>query len=84
MQVLLCKLRIINFAEDTNRIKEILSRDSSQADFVRADDGCTPLMLASMLGRLDIVTLLVKKGASLDKQDKLKGWTSLMQAAFFR
>lgn len=44
------------------------------------DNGATPLIYASLLGQIDIVELLLKKGANTDIQDKLHGWTALMQA----
>lgn len=63
-------------------VEELLKADSSSADFVCPEDGSTPLIVASMLGRLDIVSLLVGQGASLNRQDKKAGWTALMQATY--
>ena len=39
-------------------------------------------MYAAMMGRVDMVQLLVEKGCDLDKQDAISGWTALMQATY--
>ena len=44
--------------------------------------GATALHLASRMGSLEIVKILINNGANLDIQDK-EGWTALMRAASF-
>uniref|UniRef100_A0A915LB06 Uncharacterized protein n=1 Tax=Romanomermis culicivorax TaxID=13658 RepID=A0A915LB06_ROMCU len=72
--------------EDYSRVKEILLEDDDdQENSNLADtDGCTPLILASILGNLEICQLLINKKVDLNRKDKIKGWTALMQACFFR
>jgi ankyrin repeat protein len=48
------------------------------------EDGATPLMFASMRGHLNVAQLLIEKGANIDIQDKISGWTALMQATYYR
>ncbi|XP_059091343.1 ankyrin repeat and SAM domain-containing protein 6-like [Tigriopus californicus] len=45
--------------------------------------GATGLMIASISGHLDVVKTLVALKASLDLQDRVNGWTALMQATFY-
>jgi ankyrin repeat protein len=67
---------------DCARIKELLKEDPCSANACSPQDGATPLMFASMIGRLDIVEQLVSAGAFLNVQDAVSGWTALMQATF--
>ncbi|RUS71201.1 hypothetical protein EGW08_021037 [Elysia chlorotica] len=67
---------------DIQRILEILEQDPCQRDAHSPQDGATPLMFASMTGRLDIAELLVMKGCDVNKQDVISGWTALMQATY--
>jgi hypothetical protein len=39
-------------------------------------------MFAAMTGRLDIAQLLVEKGCDINKQDRISGWSALMQATY--
>lgn len=48
------------------------------------EDGATPLMFAAIGGHLQIAQLLIDKGANVDSQDKISGWTALMQATYYR
>ena len=67
---------------DLVRIRELLREDPCHANTCSPQDGATPLIYASMIGRLDIVEALVAANAGLDVQDKVTGWTALMQATF--
>ena len=64
---------------DLSRIRELLAEDVRQANMCSPQEGATPLIYASVIGRLDIVQALVDAGANLDAQDKVTGWTALMQ-----
>ncbi len=67
---------------DLIRMNEILDEDISQRDAWSQQDGATPLMFTAMMGRLDMVQLLVEKGCDVNKQDTVSGWTALMQATY--
>ena len=67
---------------DLSRIRELLLEDPRNANTCSPQDGATPLIYASVIGRLDIVEALVTANARLDVQDKVSGWTALMQATF--
>jgi ankyrin repeat protein len=41
--------------------------------------GATPLMLAALIGNVQVMVKLVDKGAKLNTQDSANGWTALMQ-----
>ena len=47
------------------------------------DSGATPLMLASIIGHIEMVKLLINQGADLNTKDYVYGWTALMQATFY-
>ena len=64
---------------DLGRILELLREDPRQANTCSPQDGATPLIYASVIGRLDIVEALISAEARLDAQDKVTGWTALMQ-----
>ena len=63
-------------------MREILEKDITQRNACAPQDGATPLMFAAMMGRLDIVQLLVERGCDINKQDTVSGWTALMQATY--
>ena len=67
---------------DIQRLREILDKDISQRNACLPQDGATPLMFTAMMGRLDMVQLLVEKGCDINKQDTVSGWTALMQATY--
>lgn len=67
---------------DYQRLQDILDSDLTQRDACSPQDGATPLIYAAMLGRLDMVSLLVERGCDINKQDSISGWTALMQATF--
>lgn len=71
----------------TGNIQEVekIFRQNSNVDVnVFSDDGATPLIYASLNNHVDVVRLLLKKGAQTDHQDKLNGWTALMHATIKR
>lgn len=70
------------FLGDIKRIRAILDQDLSQRDACSPEEGATPLMFAAMAGQLDIAQLLVERGCDMDKQDRISGWTALMQATY--
>jgi len=49
------------------------------ADVNETSNGMTPLMIAARYNRVDIITLLISKGASVDVKDE-KGFTALKYA----
>ena len=51
---------------------------------VFSEDGATPLIYACLNNHVNVVKLLLKKGAQPDIQDKLNGWTALMHATVKR
>ncbi|XP_033117547.1 ankyrin repeat and SAM domain-containing protein 6-like [Anneissia japonica] len=79
------KPKIIEAAEtgDLKLMEKILDDDPAQVDTV-SPEGATSLMIAAMLGRIDIADMLLKRGADINKQDSKNGWTALMQATFYR
>ena len=67
---------------DLSRMREILTQDVEQRDATSPEDGATPLMFASMNGRLDMAQLLVESKCDINRRDRISGWTALMQATF--
>jgi len=49
-----------------------------------SNEGVTPLIYASLNNHIEVVRLLLKKGAITDIQDKEHGWTALMHATIKR
>ncbi len=49
----------------------------------RDEDGATCLMFAAMRGHAAIAELIVDRGADIDAQDDISGWTALMQAIYY-
>ena len=49
-----------------------------------SNEGVTPLIYASLNNHIEVVRLLLKKGALTDIQDKEHGWTALMHATIKR
>jgi len=41
-------------------------------------------MFAAIRGHLQVAQLLIEKGANINSQDKISGWTALMQATYYR
>ncbi|KAG8572124.1 hypothetical protein GDO81_011921 [Engystomops pustulosus] len=62
-------------------VKEIMDEDPSQVNAVNAD-GASPLMIAAVTGKLELVQLLVDRNADINKQDSVHAWTALMQATY--
>ncbi|XP_031564068.1 ankyrin repeat and SAM domain-containing protein 6-like isoform X2 [Actinia tenebrosa] len=68
---------------DIQGLRELL--EMSETDVNATDeDGATPLMFASMRGHLNVAHLLIEKGCNINSQDKISGWTALMQATYYR
>lgn len=68
---------------DVKAVQEILLSDPSQSQVPTAD-GATPLMVAAMMGHLQVAQVLLQYGALVDAQDHKNGWTALMQAIYHR
>lgn len=69
---------------DISQVKVILQQDPGCLNIVDSVNGATPLIIASMLGHLEIVCLLVSLGADVDVPDCTNGWTAIMHAVFSR
>ena len=65
--------------QSLNEIRNILRKDKKCVNDVD-ELGGTPLIYAAMHGNSDIVELLLEYGANVNIQDKVHGWTALMQA----
>lgn len=68
-------------AGNSQLVKEILEEDPTQVNSSN-QEGASPLMMAAVSGQLEVVQLMVEKGADVDKQDGVHGWTALMQATY--
>lgn len=64
------------------RVKELIASNRTAANS-SDKDGATPLMFAAMRGHTDIVDFLLENQANVNAQDKISGWTSLMQATYY-
>jgi len=67
---------------DKARVEELLGREDTDVD-ITDSEGATPLILAAIAGHLAITQLLIGLGANLNHQDRVNGWTALMQATFY-
>ncbi|XP_045621418.1 ankyrin repeat and SAM domain-containing protein 6 isoform X2 [Procambarus clarkii] len=79
----LCDIMDASRRGDVKAVQEILLTDPSQCQVPTAD-GATPLMVAAMLGHVQVAQALLQYGAHIDAQDHKNGWTSLMQAIYHR
>ncbi|XP_071537835.1 ankyrin repeat and SAM domain-containing protein 6-like [Panulirus ornatus] len=79
----LCDIMDASFRGDIKAVQEILLTDPSQCQIPTAD-GATPLMVAAMLGHIQVSQILLQYGAHIDAQDHKNGWTALMQAIYHR
>ena len=66
-----------------NKIKAVKDLIKAHPGIVNVENDAseTPLYMASYLGHLDIVELLVENGAHIDHKDTRGGWTALTLAA---
>ncbi|KAG8442591.1 hypothetical protein GDO86_011399 [Hymenochirus boettgeri] len=62
-------------------VKEIVDEDPSQVNAINAD-GASPLMIAAVTGKLELVQILADRHADINKQDSVHAWTALMQATY--
>ena len=60
----------------------ILSHIEEGTDVNALIEGTSPLLIATILGRSDIVSALIKAGAEVDAQNLTSGGTALVAAAF--
>jgi len=67
---------------NVERVRELLTKEDTNVD-IQDEEGATPLILAAIGGHFTITQLLIGLGANLNHQDKVTGWTALMQATFF-
>eukprot|EP00041_Stephanoeca_diplocostata_P031690 m.992744 g.992744 ORF g.992744 m.992744 type:complete len:929 (-) comp24007_c0_seq6:6-2792(-) len=65
-----------------DRVKALLAADPTACNTTNSD-GATCLMFAAMRGHLAIAELLVDHNVRLNDQDKVAGWTALMQATYY-
>ncbi|KAG7170631.1 Ankyrin repeat and SAM domain-containing protein 6-like [Homarus americanus] len=79
----LCDIMDASRRGDVKAVQEILLADPSQCQVPTAD-GATPLMVAAMLGHMQVAQMLLQYGAHIDAQDHKNGWTALMQAIYHR
>ena len=62
-----------------------MTHSDLSVNIAEPDSGATPLMLASIIGHMEMVKLLINQGAGTDlnTKDFVYGWTALMQATFY-
>lgn len=61
------------------KLKTLLSKKDSEVDINQTDsDGDTPLILATMIGNLECIQLLLKKGADKELTNKVSEDLSLI------
>ena len=73
----------ILFSGNIQEVEKIL-RSNPKADLnVSSTDGVTPLIFASLNNHIDVVRLLLTKGANTNLQEE-NGWTALMHATIKR
>jgi ankyrin repeat protein len=65
---------------DLEAVKELIEENPGIVN-IENSEGQTPLFVASLLGHIDIVELLVTNGAHIDHQDTTDGFTPLSLAA---
>ena len=65
---------------DLARLEEILANGESDVDELDGE-GATPLMMAAIGGHMEVIQLLIRLGAEVNHQDKVNGWTALMQVS---
>ena len=63
-------------------LDSILSHIEEGTDVNALIEGTSPLLIATILGRSDIVSALIKAGAEVDAQNLASGGTALVAAAF--
>ena len=63
-------------------LDSILSHIEEGADVNALIEGTRPLLIATIQGRTDIVSALIKAGAEVDAQNQATGATALLAAAF--
>lgn len=63
---------------DLARLEEILANGESDVDELDGE-GATPLMMAAIGGHKEVTRVLIRLGAEVNHQDKVNGWTALMQ-----
>ena len=63
---------------DLARLEEILANGESDVDELDGE-GATPLMMAAIGGHKEVIQVLIRLGAEVNHQDKVNGWTALMQ-----
>ena len=63
-------------------LDSLLSHIEEGADVNALIEGTSPLLIATIQGRTDIVSALIKAGAEVDAQNQLTGGTALTAAAF--
>ena len=67
-------------AGDLKRVKELVEKDPKLANDASSPDGFPPLGLAAFMGRADVVTYLLAKGADLNFASPGLGFTALTGA----
>lgn len=69
---------------DMETIEELFSEHQDvDVNLIEEGTGATGLMLAAIIGHVDLTKMLIGLGANLNAKDLLYGWTALMQATFY-
>lgn len=68
---------------NVQEIEQLLQSNENLDINVLSNDGVTPLIYASLNNHIEVVRLLLQKGARTDIQEE-NGWTALMHATIKR
>lgn len=72
---------LFHMVMDSQDIFDIFLRFSAETDYRLFPKNYIPLILTANYGKVDMLNLLIQKGADVNTQDS-NGWTALMHAAY--